>query len=96
MQEKGKYYDSEVNFIDKEKKVSLHFKTQNIDVKIVNCFALMSISQTFINETDQIIEASYMFPIETELKNTALTDVNFKLGNKEVSSKIALKEKAKE
>ena len=38
----------------------------------------MSISQTFINETDQLIEAIYMFPLETELKNTAVTNVKFK------------------
>ena len=37
-----------------------------------------------------------MFPIETELKNTAVTNIYFKLGDKEVSSKIALKDKAKE
>ena len=56
----------------------------------------MSVSQTFINETDQLIEAIYMFPLETELKNTAVTNVKFKIGGREVSSKIALKERARE
>jgi hypothetical protein len=37
-----------------------------------------------------------MFPIETELKSTVITNVNFKLGGKEVSSKVVLKEIAKE
>ena len=85
-----------MNFIDKSSKVALHFKTQHVDVKIDNCLAVMSITQVFVNETDQSIEATYMFPIETELKSTVITNVNFKLGGKEVSSKVVLKEIAKE
>ncbi len=37
-----------------------------------------------------------MFPIETTLKNTTVSQIKFKLGDKEIISKVAKKEKAKE
>ena len=37
-----------------------------------------------------------MFPIEKTLKNTTVSQIKFKLGDKEIISKVAKKEKAKE
>ena len=37
-----------------------------------------------------------MFPIETTLKNTAVSQIKFKLGDKEILSQVALKEKARQ
>ena len=46
--------------------------------------------------TEQPIEGEYIFPIETSLKNTAVSQIKFKLGDKEIISQVTLKEKAKE
>ncbi len=53
-------------------------------------------TQVFKNQTDKPIEGEYMFPIETTLKNTAVSQIKFKLGDKEIISQVALKEKAKQ
>ena len=66
-------FESEVNFISKNEEASLHFKTQHLDVQVENCFAVISMTQVFVNQTDKLIEGEYMFPIETTLKNTAVS-----------------------
>ncbi len=89
-------FESEVNFISKNEQVSLHFITQHLDVQVDNCFAVISMTQVFKNQTEKPIEGEYMFPIETTLKNTAVSQIKFKLGDKEIISQVALKEKAKQ
>jgi predicted transposase YdaD len=66
-------FESEVNFVSKNEEASLHFITQHLDVKVDNCFAVISMTQVFKNQTDKPIEGEYMFPIETTLKNTAVS-----------------------
>ncbi len=65
--------ESEVNFISKNEEVSLHFITQHLDVQVDNCFAVISMTQVFKNQTEKPIEGEYIFPIETNLKNTAVS-----------------------
>ena len=88
--------EGQVCFNLKNEKLSLHFKKQYLDVCVNNCFAVITITHVFENRIGKTIEGEYMFPIETMLKNTTVSQIKFKLGDKEIISKVAKKEKAKE
>ena len=89
------FYENEIGLRAKQG-AALHFKTQHLDVQVDNCFAVISMTQVFVNMTEQPIEGEYIFPIETSLKNTAVSQIKFKIGDKEIISQVTLKEKAKE
>ena len=48
-----------------------------------------------MNLTDSAIEGTYLFPIDnTNLKSTAVSEIKFQLGDKEIISKVAPKQQA--
>ena len=83
--------ESQVCFHQKDEKLSLHFKNQHLEVQVNNCFAVISITQIYENRIGKTIEGEYMFPIETTLKNTAVSYIKFKLGDKEMITQVAKK-----
>ena len=85
---------SAINFVTNSNNGALHFKSQHIDAKVDNCIATISIKQVFVNLTDSAIEGTYLFPIDTNLKSTAVSEIKFQLGNKEIISKVTPKQQA--
>jgi hypothetical protein len=46
--------------------------------------------------TESTIEATYLFPIDTNLKSTAVSQIQFKLGDRDIISKVAPKQEARQ
>lgn len=76
---------------DGNEKRLLHFVSQSIDVKIENSIAIICISQSFVNEYESPIEATYMLPNDPD---QVLSKVIFSIGEKVVEGKVMEKEKA--
>ena len=72
----GVMNNSEVNFLTSNN-AALHFKSQHIDAKVDNCIATISIKQVFVNLTDSSVEGTYTFPIETNVKSTTVSKIQF-------------------
>ena len=73
----------------------MHFKSQHINVTVENSIAMIEIQQTFLNETDEVVEATYMFPTDPD-EHTVVSRVMFALGDKTVEGKVIEKQKAHE
>ena len=88
----GYWYMNKIQFQINNDQV-LHFKSQRVDIRVENSIAMIEISQSFVNELETPVEATYKFPTDPD-QHTVISRVFFELGDKVVEGKVTEKEKA--
>lgn len=73
----------------------MHFKSQQVSARVDNTLAVIDIEQVFLNELEQPVEATYMFPTDPD-QHTVVSRVFFEIGDRTVEGRVAPKEKALE
>ncbi|CDW82813.1 UNKNOWN [Stylonychia lemnae] len=81
------------NFIIKDRDQTMHFKSQSIDVQVHDMIATINISQVFLNELQEAVEATYEFPTDPDVVVSRLV---IEMDDRVIEGKIIEKEKAQE
>ncbi|CDW87105.1 UNKNOWN [Stylonychia lemnae] len=91
----GFYYGrwNRFNFMIKDRDQTMHFKSQSIDVQVNDMIAIINISQVFLNELQESVEATYEFPTDPDVVVSRLV---IQMDDRVIEGKIMEKEKAQE
>eukprot|EP00347_Sterkiella_histriomuscorum_P005979 403354535 len=90
----GFYYDNQrYSFNIKNQQQTLHFESQHLEATVQNSIATIRLTQVFINELDEAVEATYSFPTDPDI---IVSKLQIELGDRIVEGKIMEKQQARE
>lgn len=91
------FFINPINFVvnNVPKPTVLHFQSQSLTARVENSVAVLTLEQSFLNELESPVEATYQFPTEEAI---VVSRVRFELvgTGKTIEAKVQEKEKAKE